>query len=138
MAVITGKVVNVKTGQPVYNAHVIFTNNNGEAYSPLVGTATDFDGNYSFDTLGGYYLKVTHLGYSDMVKPINLSQFQSGGDYKNNLNFELEPSSYQLPEIVISDKIQANANTWFEENKGGILAISGIVLITYVLLNSKK
>ncbi len=135
MAVITGKITNNVTGKPIYNAHVFYTDKMGKPYSPLVGTVTDFDGNFSFDSLGGYYLKVTHVGYSDMVKPIDLSHFQSGGDYLNTLNFQLIPTAYNLPEVVIHGK---NTNDWMAKNKGSIFLLSGIAYIGYVLFHHKR
>ena len=77
MSVITGKVIDM-TGKPLYNATVVFTDKNGKAYSPLMGTVTDFNGRYSFDTLGGYYLRVSSIGYKTMLQPVLLKNFQIG------------------------------------------------------------
>jgi len=137
MTVITGKVVNAATGKPVYNAHVFFTDKRGKSYSPLKGTVTDFDGNYSFDSLGGYYLKATHIGYSDVLKPIDLSRFQSGGDYANILNFRLPATAYGLPEVVIHGNSLDN-RSWLTKNKGTVLMLGGMALTSYVLFRKRK
>ena len=131
MAAIKGKVIDAKTGKPVYNAHVIFTDENGKPYSPLVGTVTGFDGGYSFDSLAGYHLKVTYMGYADMIKPVDLSRFSAGGSYTNTMNFQLQPTTYKLPEVVIRGQKPANS-TWWAKNKGGILILGSIVLIGFI------
>ena len=135
MAAITGKITDAKTGKPIYNAHVIFTDKKGNPYSPLMGTVTNFDGTYSFDNLGGYYLKVLMLGYDNLVKPIDLTKFQSGGNYANVINFQLQPNSYNLPEVVIKGKRTATPG-WWNKNRG-IAVLAGLVVVGFIIKHNE-
>ncbi len=131
MAAIIGKVFDAETGKPVYNAHVIFTDKNGKPYSPLVGTVTDFDGSYSFATLGGAYLKVTHISYKPQIKAVDLTNFGSGGSYSQIINFTLQPSNIQLPEVVIHGKNWITRNKW-------VFPIAGILLFFGIKFKNKN
>jgi len=112
MKAISGKVVDAATGQPVFNAHVVFTDEKGKPYSPLRGTVTNPDGYYSFETLGGTHLKVTHVSYKSQVKEIDLSTYSSSGTYTQVINFSLQPAGIMLPEVVIKP-----VTNWFKKNK---------------------
>ena len=131
MPVITGKVTNKKTGEPVWNAHVVFTDQHGVPYSPLTGTVTDPDGNFSFDTLGGYYLKVSHVQFKSVLLPISLKHYQDGGDYSSRLNVPLTPASYTLPEVTIKGrKTKSTAGNLF-------LALLGVAILTKTFLKDR-
>jgi len=138
MAVIKGKITDAKTGEPIYNAHVIFTDKKGNPYSPLKGTVTNFDGTYSFDTLYGYYLKVLMLGYDELVKPIDLTKFQSGGNYANVIDFQLQPNSYNLPEVVIKGKrtTPTPVPNWWNKNRG-IALLAGMVVVGFIIKHNE-
>lgn len=141
MAVITGKVIDAKTGKPVYNATLVFTDKQGKAYSPLVGTVTGFDGGYAFDTLGGYYLRASYMGYKTVIKPVSLSNFQSGGGYSQSINFALEPSNYQLPEVVIKGSKPAKPAIptipgWWQKNRGIAVLAAGLFVIGLIVKNN--
>ena len=128
MNAITGKIVDAATGQPVFNAHIVFTDESGKPYSPLKGTVSDPDGNYRFETLGGAYLKATHVSYKSQVKPINMSNYGSGGTYTQVINFSLQPAGILLPEVVIKP-----VKTWFEKNK--LLAYASMAaLLGFIVL----
>ncbi len=131
MPVLTGKVTNIKTREPVWNAHVIFTDENGKPYSPVIGTVTDLNGNFSFDTLGGYYLRISHVQFENVTLPINLSHYQSGGDYSSRLNISLTPNSYLLPEVTIKGKKTKSAKA------GLFFALLGTVILAKIFLKSR-
>lgn len=128
MKAISGKVVDAATGQPVFNAHVVFTDSRGNPYSPVRGTVTGPEGNYSFETLGGTYLKVTHVSYKSQVKAIDMSNYSSSGSYTQVINFSLQPAGVMLPEVVIKP-----VTTWFKKNKMVTYAAMA-VLLGYVVM----
>ncbi len=128
MAAIKGKVIDSKTGKPLYNATLVFTDKTGKAYSPLTGTVSGFDGGYSFDTLGGYWLRASYIGYKTIVKPVSLSTFQAGAGYSQTINFALIPTDYKLPEVVIHG---GQKKPWW---KGNLAWMAGIVVIGYIAL----
>jgi len=132
MKAITGKIVDTKTGEPIFNAHVIFTDASGNPYSPIKGTVTDPDGSYQFETLGGTYLKVTHVSYQSQIKPIDITNYGSGGNYSQVINFSLQPSTVNLPEVVIKP-----LKNWFEKNKLLIYA-SAALLFGYLVFNNNE
>ena len=122
MKAISGKVVDAATGQPVFNAHVVFTDATGKPYSPLRGTVTNPDGYYSFETLGGTHLKVTHVSYKSQVKEIDLSNYSSSGTYTQVINFSLQPAGIMLPEVVIKP-----VTSWFKKNK--LVSYAGLAVL---------
>ena len=134
MSVITGKVIDM-TGKPLYNATVVFTDKNGKAYSPLMGTVTDFNGRYSFDTLGGYYLRVSSIGYKTMLQPVLLKNFQAGGAYIQVINFALPKTAYQLPEVVIHGGVK---KSWWDRNRHYAWLTFGLVAIGYAVKKNSQ
>lgn len=137
MKVISGKVVDASTGQPVFNAHVVFTDAAGKPYSPLRGTVTDPDGYYSFETLGGTHLKVSHVSYKSQVKEIDLNTYSSSGTYTQVINFSLKPAGVMLPEVVIRP-----VTNWFKKNKlisyAGIAALLGFMVLKKPAKSKKR
>ncbi len=128
MPAITGKVTNKETGEPVWNAHILFTDRNGTPYSPLVGTVSRPDGSFSFETLGGYYLKISHIQFKSVLMPVDLSHYQSGGDYSNELDIRLTPKSHTLPEVVIKgEKNKSYAGSL-------LLVLGGAILLAKTFL----
>jgi hypothetical protein len=85
--VITGRVVDALTKEPLPGAPVVFV-------GTKTGTATDFDGYYKFET---YYssdsLRAIFVGYAQQT--VRIKQGVS-----SVVNFELEPSKL-IPEIII-------------------------------------
>lgn len=111
MAAIKGKVVDANTGEPVYNAHVVFSDAEGNYYNPPMGAVTDYDGNYELPTLGGEYLTVSHVSYKKVVKKIDLSNYGSGGTYQTTMNFALDGSGFNLTEVIITPETKQ----WFKK-----------------------
>lgn len=132
MTVVRGKVIDARTGEPIYNAHVYFTDENGNKYPETIGTITDFNGNYELATLGGYHLTVSHINYKNQTKPIDIYQFQSGGSYGQVINYDMKASAIQLPEVVIRAN-DPTKDTWFGRNKGYVLAAASVLLIGWVV-----
>jgi len=86
-----GKVTD-EGGQPIIGANIIIANT-------LFGTATDSKGNYRFLNLpgGNYKISVSIIGYSKAdSKLINID-----GD-KKEVNFTLDPTSYQFDQLVVT------------------------------------
>ncbi len=132
MAAITGKVIDGKSGKPLYNATVVFTDKNGKPYSPLTGTVTGFNGGYSFNALAGYYIRVSYIGYKSVVKPITLKNFSSGGKYTQVINFTLQPTGYKLPEVVIHGGVKKSL--W---NRQYAWLAMGMLAVGYVINKNK-
>ena len=134
MAVIIGKVVDNKTGKGIYNAHMVFTDASGNYGSPTIGMVTDINGNYQFETLGGQFITVSHVSYKKMSKQVDFRKFQSGGSYKQVINFSLDGSGLNLPEVVITPETKQ----WFVRNKALVFSTLAIGLLGWVALKKKK
>ena len=85
---IMGKVIDSKTKEPIPFVTL--------AYKGLrVGTSTDFNGDYSFESkISGDSIFATCLGYNPVVKKVIKNKFQV-------INFELTSVSLTLQEVVI-------------------------------------
>ncbi|MFK5855766.1 MAG: carboxypeptidase-like regulatory domain-containing protein [Bacteroidota bacterium] len=130
MTSVQGKVVDQNTGKGIYNAHVIFTDASGNQGSPLIGTTTNFDGYYQFGTLGGQFLTASFMGYKKQTKQIDFSNFQSGSNYSQVINFSLERSGFILPEVIITPQTR----DWFNRNKALIYSTIAIGLLGGIAL----
>jgi len=87
---ITGKVTNLKTGEPIPGASVYLKNNKN--------TITDFDGNYSFDNLsdGNYDLFISFIGFESVNEEIIVAA------NKNIIkNYTLEEAVLELQDVEI-------------------------------------
>lgn len=86
--IITGKVINAETKQPMQGASVF-------AESTTYGTATDIDGNFSLHLpSGGYNIVVTFTGFAAQDKRI-------GNSERSDLQFELSPKLKSMEEVSI-------------------------------------
>lgn len=85
---ISGRVSDAGTGEPLPFVNIAFVNSR-------IGTTTDFDGKYSFDT---YYatdsIQVSSVGYSTRVLPVKKDRTQV-------IDIALQPSAVSLGEVVI-------------------------------------
>lgn len=85
--VVTGKVTDSRSGDPIPFANVIFQ-------GTTIGTTTDFDGNYSVRTHDPVdSLVVSYLGYQTRVKAVERGK-------KQTMNFQLEEEVTALQEVV--------------------------------------
>jgi len=83
-----GHVQDVKTGEAIPFVNIVLK-------GTTIGTLTDFNGNYSMEfKVKADSLKATLIGYSGVIKKINLYQFQT-------VDFDLEPRQYNLQEVVV-------------------------------------
>jgi len=83
-----GHVQDVKTGEAIPFVNIVLK-------GTTIGTLTDFNGNYSMEfKVKADSLKATLIGYSGVLKKINLYQFQT-------VDFDLEPRQYNLQEVVV-------------------------------------
>ena len=72
---ISGKIIDANTGEALIGATVI--------YGKGQGTATDFDGNYSFKLhKGERNLKVSYVGYKEISKTITVAERPQNIDFK--------------------------------------------------------
>ncbi len=85
---VTGKVTDAKTGETLPFVNIAFIDSR-------IGTTTDIDGNYSFDT---YYatdsIRVSFIGYITRSMAVKKDKAQV-------INVALDPSSFELAEVVI-------------------------------------
>lgn len=85
--VVSGKVTDANSGDPVPFANVIFTGTN-------VGTTTDFDGRYKITTTQSVdSIQASYIGYITRAKPIQQGVSQT-------IDFQLEENVISLQEVV--------------------------------------
>ncbi|MBC6999348.1 TonB-dependent receptor [Cytophaga sp. FL35] len=82
-------------GAPLAGANVVLNNKNG--------VTTNFDGNYSIETLssGEHVVSVSYIGYETQDRKISVSANSS-----STLNFILIPSAEQLQEVEIIGRLE--------------------------------
>lgn len=90
-ATISGKIINAKTGKPLYGARVSIDKLN-------LNTSTDIDGNYKFAIpVGEYDLRLNYPGFEEDNRYIKV-----GGN--GIVDFELSEKTIRLKEVVVRDK----------------------------------
>ncbi|MCY1723178.1 TonB-dependent receptor [Prolixibacteraceae bacterium Z1-6] len=91
---IKGRVIDADTHQPLPTVTVVLLNSN-----PLIGTITDFEGNYKLENvpLGRQNVQFSFIGYDPAV--YNELEIRSGREFV--LNASLKESFQQLDEITI-------------------------------------
>ncbi|MDD5570080.1 MAG: DUF5686 family protein [Bacteroidales bacterium] len=86
--IINGKITDSKTNEPIAFVDVYFKNT-------YTGVRTDFEGNYEIKTNNvSDSVTASFLGYISISKPVKKGETQT-------INFQLEPSSFNLNEVVI-------------------------------------
>ena len=86
---VRGKVIDNQTNEPLPFVNISFT-------GTLIGTITDFNGNYFIETRKKVdSIAVSYVGYKQIVKKISAEQFQT-------LNFKMNSQNINLKEIVIN------------------------------------
>ena len=106
-ATLKGKIVDVKTGEPLTGVHVFLS-------GTTTGTATNPKGQYLLQNIseGSYWLIISRIGYKREKINLNISP----GEIKI-LDFKLNPVVYEMPEIFVGDldkKWEKNLK-WFTE-----------------------
>ena len=90
--IIRGTVIDSSNGEPVMSANVIIE-------GTKIGTATDFDGNYSLQvTAGTYTVVISSLGYNT----IKIENTIINDNEVKSLDITIDPSNLQLEEIIIT------------------------------------
>jgi len=90
-ATISGKIIDARTGKPLYNARVSIDKLN-------VSSSTDVDGNYKFTVpVGEYDLRLNYVGFEEDNRNVKI-----GGN--GIVDFELSEKTIRLKEVVITDK----------------------------------
>ena len=86
--IITGKVTDALTGEPIPFAYVSICH-------ATSGTTTDFEGRFVINTfVPGDSLKAQVIGYQSKTKPLNNSR-------EIKIDFQLQPASYNLGTVEI-------------------------------------
>ena len=96
---IKGTVLDKTIKSPLIGANVVILNSN-----PLKGAAVDDEGHFKIESVpvGKYSLKVTFIGYKDIV--LNNIVVNSGKEL--DLNIDMEENAIQGQEVVIKAKIE--------------------------------
>lgn len=100
--ILTGHISDKSTKQPIIGANILIIGTMG-------GTTSDADGNFSLKNLtpGNYSLRISYLGYRELIKSdiiVNNVSFQK-------MNIELEPVDLSLNEITVTaDYYQKNSD----------------------------
>lgn len=86
--VITGKVTEKHTGDPIPYANIIFT-------GTYIGTTSDINGDYRISTAKPTQtIEISAIGYKKQIVPVQIKQV-------NNINFEMEEEVFALDEVKI-------------------------------------
>ena len=102
-----------KNGDPLINANVYFSDENGNYHAGSMGTITDATGEYFINGVGDY-LTASYTGYKRKVEPVN---------GRNKINFVLTDNT-TLPAVEIKG-IQVSKYIFF------ILLIVVLIVIIY-------
>lgn len=95
-AVATGRIVDANTGKPLSGAHVFLS-------GTKIGTATNPNGQYRLRRIppGGHRLVVSMIGYGR-----TLTEIVIGPKETLEMNFELKPVVYEMPEIYVGNRVK--------------------------------
>lgn len=99
-----GKVID-KNGEPLIGVSVYITNDSGSKKQiPIVGTTTDFDGNYTLKYLKGTHIIFNYLGYKKAIVEINNQKI---------IDVTLSEELNKLDEVIITgyQKIDVRKST---------------------------
>ncbi|HGJ66227.1 TPA: carboxypeptidase-like regulatory domain-containing protein, partial [bacterium] len=91
---LTGRVINSSNNLPLANVNVFIS-------QTTIGTATDSSGNYRIDKIpnGKFNLVASIIGFEPKVVEVDLKSRKT-----MVINFSLEPTSYQLKQIEVTEK----------------------------------
>jgi len=109
MAAITGQVTSKITGRPIAGALIKFVDAQGKPLSDSpMQAVSDQNGDYFFETLGGYYLSIEHKAHVKSLKALDIANYGSGGAYTSRVDVTLIPDGglstiakqYQTPILI--------------------------------------
>ncbi len=87
--VISGKITEKGTGNPIPYANILFT-------GTYIGTTSDINGNYRLSTAKpGKTIEVSAIGYVKQIVPVNIGEI-------NNINFALEEEVFSIGEVKVT------------------------------------
>jgi iron complex outermembrane receptor protein len=89
---ISGRVVDAKTNEPLIGVNILIA-------QTKLGTVTDINGKFELNNLkeGKYDIRFSYLGYSTIIKEINLPSEEA-----NNLEIKLNETSIDLSEVIVT------------------------------------
>ena len=88
-----GQVLDQSTMAPLMAANVYSSDERGKPLSPIKGTTTDQNGNFSFDAKSKY-ISISYIGYQKMTTPTTTGFTV----------FELLPMEQSLPTVEVRPK----------------------------------
>lgn len=102
---VKGQVIDAQNGKVVINANIYVASSDTDFST---GAASDSLGNYRIKKLsaGRYQLKITAVGYQSTKKEITIQ-----ADEVRTLDITLQPTTYELNEIVVSKSQENETNT---------------------------
>lgn len=92
---VSGKVVDVKTGEPIIGANILLEGSN-------LGAATDLSGKYTIKNIpfGTYTVICSYISYSKT----KITNVEVSSEKIINLNITLNPEAIEVDEVVVVDK----------------------------------
>jgi len=118
---ITGKVIDGQYNETLPGANVYFSDAAGTPGSATNGTATDANGNYTFNAVYGQYLTASFVGYKRVTK--------TAAD--GVINFTLQPESITLPEFEV---IANRPGTSFWTTKNMLIGAAAIAIAATLVI----
>lgn len=132
MATITGKVTDKDDNSGLPQANVWLSDNKGKKITPLIGVASDVEGNYTLDTTKNpqaTHITASYIGYGKTIAPIP--------NNSTNLDLPLSESDTLLKEFeIVYDKSGADKKKKLKK----ALIVGGIslaVIITTIIIIKK-
>lgn len=115
----TGYIIDTSLGEPtpLPGAHIVKADSNGNPLTPLVGTTTDVNGEFSLPLNDGEYIRMTYVGFKPAI--------YKRKDAENDAIFILEESG-ELDEVVVTATKPSNKTGLIV---AGLLAAAGIVYV---------
>ena len=137
MATITGKVTDTDDNSGLPMANVWLSDSKGSKISPLIGTASNIQGQYSLDTTQNpqaTHITASYMGYGKTIAPIPT--------HSTNLDLPLSESDTLLKEFeIVYDKSGEDKNNKKKKLKKALIVggISlAIIIITIIIIKKRK
>ena len=130
--IIQGKVIDEKTKEPMFGAHVYISDSKGKVVDPPVGAPTDPDGEYFFQGgKKGDYISASYVGYKTKTQKILSDKDPL------TINWKIVPTAAALPEFtVVAEKekeVPSPPSAARKKRNYAPYVYGGIVLLTIVL-----
>lgn len=125
---ITGKVFDEQTKEPIWNASIYVSDSLGKITEAASGTTSWFDGTYKFTPASGIYITCSCVGYAS--KTVAFSELTPV------IHFPLSKTATELPEVEIIDTPIKTAKKLINYVIAGFALATGAYLLNS-LTNSK-